>query len=504
MTDIFEFVFESLNIGIYKLEDNNTQNNFVLHDKNINVFHIELSLVTLYDIIKDRYLDLIYMLYVGGKTQKEDWRKLYDDSKIISKSDKKKSLISDQKFIFMMFKDMVLLYKINIMGFDCIPENKRIYEISGRKKLNIYIGKHDISNIEVRNTKDFPNIEFLMKNLLQEGYDFFLKMLAWKIQYPTQVISNHWVIQDKGGTGKTEILANDILMRIFNVAIIGQDELTSPYTEYLRNQQIIIAEEIEGYENEKKIKMLTNAQKLRVREIYKGGYEVMNIATWILFSNDIKPLKLSRNDRRFNVVGGGLRLSPGTDGDWSKTLFKSKKANESFFENYHQNIDSEIRNMIAYLKGLKVTRTEIQQTLNTKFKQQLEEINYSSDEMFISEIKDIGFEGVVEEYWGKNKGDFYKDYIIDRSNDNDINQGTWIKSGGLYSLYVEYSRLSGLRPCGKTYFFRKIKSIDWYDNIFGESLIISTDSHKHRVIKIKNKIFDSNSPLDNIPDDDLI
>jgi len=278
----FKKIYHSFNCEFYKIEDNNTPNNFVLYNKSNNIFQTEISLINIFDILKDKHLDIMFELFINEKIDNKKLRikpktnhdktnimdkisksshnhqvqlqiKELENFKNSSDDEKKLILINNQKESFRLFKNIVLLYKININGFEIIPNNKKIINRNGEKYLNIYRPLIDIDKIEIKLDREFSHIERLLKNILNEGYEFFLKFLAWKIQHPLNTIANHWIIQDDGGTGKTEILANEILYNIFNCSIIGQDELQSPYTDYLINKTFIIAEEIEGFSNEKKV-----------------------------------------------------------------------------------------------------------------------------------------------------------------------------------------------------------------------------------------------------------
>ena len=461
---------------IYKLDTITTQNNFILYDNVTNSFNVEISLIMVFDILKEKNIRAMFEI-AGINNGKFDIKLL----KNLSDYELNEMIILNQKQVFHNFKMFVLLSKINITGIDIKPENKRISIINGKKYLNIYQPKLDFETIPISKERNFYHIEILLKNILGEGYEFFLKLLSWKIQFPLIIIPNHWIIQDDGGTGKTEILINEILDKIFNISIIGQGELQENYTDYMKNKVFIIAEEIEGFSNEKKIKQLTGSKKIRIREMYKSGYDVTNYNTWIILSNDIKPLKIGLNDRRFNVVGGGLRIAPDSSGDWSKTLFKSKEGNFKFFEGYHKNIKQEIINLVAYLKSLSLNRQELQQTLNTKHKRDLEEINYTSEFLFIEELSELNLENFVHEYLELMPGNFLIKNIISKDGE------TWIKSKSIYTLYSIYCKFSNLKQISKFHFFRRLHKTPNYNTFFGKSKVISFENKKFQAINILNK-----------------
>jgi len=467
--------FNLLNFKIFKLDDNTSQNNFILYDIEKKEFWTEISLIMMFDILKEKRLNLFFDILVQEIFFEN--KKLFNN---VDENQKKELLIRYQKPFFQIYKNLVLLYKVNVKGFDIIPESKLLINKSDGVYLNLFKPVIDFTTIKATTKRDFYHIETLLKNILGVGYEHFLKLIAWKIQNPTEIISNHWIIQDDGGTGKTEFLANDILDKIFPVSIIGQAELENNFTYYLKNTMFIIAEEIEGYSNEKKIKQLTGSKKINIRELYKNGYNVTNYNNWIILSNDIKPLKITIEDRRFNVVGGGIRLAPLKDGDWSKTLFKTKENNIKFFDNYHKNIKQERINLIAYLKSLKLNRVELQQTLNTKQKKDLQEINFTSEFVFFEELENLGIDNIINEYLNKSPTQFLKNNIINKDD------GVWIKSSALFFVYVDYCQACNLKPIGKSHFFRRAYKVKYFNDLFIENKIISYDNNKFMALKINS------------------
>lgn len=486
-----EDIYKKLNCEIFKVEDSpNSINCFVLYDKNLNIFQTDISLISLFDIITTKYIKLVFELFLlslpdsEGKSpnRKGLYNNSFKDWEKYSYIELKELIINLQKPVFKEFKDLVLIYKQNINGFDIVPNNKLLIKRENKVYLNLYQPLIDFDKIPLKTEREFPHIERLLKNILGEGYEFFLKFLAWKIQRPLDIIPNHWIIQDDGGTGKTQILGSYILSKIFNCSIIGQEELESPYTDYLKNKVFIIAEEIEGFSNEKKIKRLTGADKITIREVYKPSYTITNYNNWIILSNDIKPLKISLNDRRFNVVGGGFRLSPDSSGDWGKTLFGTKEENFKFFKGFHKDINKEIRRLIGYLKTLKLTRQELQQTLTTKHKTDLEEINSTSEHIFINEIISLGLDNFARENVKNGNITTIMNSIIN------INKKNYIKSNSIYNLYTDFCKCDNLKPLTKMNFFKRLPKTKYYHKIFSDKKLISSEGKKFQVLGLKNKL----------------
>lgn len=480
---------KDFDIEVFKLNTaSNISNNLIMVDKTINKIYTDTNLINIFDMLKEKNLEL-FAEYVLSP---DDWTMLKDDKNEYTLLKLKYYLLQNQKRTFGAFKDIILLFKENIDGYSFKPTDEMIIVENGIKYLNMYKEKTTFKNLKPNINSKFPCCETLLKNILQEGYEHFLDFLAWKKQRPTEIIRSHWIIQDDGATGKTEILGNYILAKLFNVNIIGQDDLTSSFNEYLMEGTILICEEIEGFENEKKVKMLTGAQTLLINGKFKTPFKIKNYSNWIICSNDIKPLRLSIDDTRFNVVGGGVRLMPKANQPWEETFFKSQKANEEFFKKFHKNIKTEIKNMHKYLLARKVNRNKVQINIMTKQKQELLEINFTSEFEFMRDLKDFGISSLMNEYGGNFKENFKNNSFVIIN--NGTNKGNWIKISYLYKLYKLFCENSGLKNISKNPFFKRLRKTPEFKTIFSISKVISHDGDKQRLLKIINN--SNNEPLE--------
>lgn len=475
-------------IEIFKIDSVNGQNNLILCMNDTKTIIRDTSLFNIYDIIKERYL-ADFMKFMCSENKKICEMYKIDKDNLTDIALMKQCAVENQKPFFGSFKNYALTTKKNVYGYLFLPINKRIVKINKERYFNINNPKLEFNDLTPIEERKFPHLELLMKNILQEGYEHFLNFLAWKLQKPTELIPNHWVIQDRGGTGKTEILGEFILERLFNIAIIGQDDLNSQFNAFMSYSTIVICEEIEGYENEKKIKMLTGSKFITINEKNRPTFKIRNFNNFIIFSNSFKALKISNDDRRFNVVGGGKRLIPTSDGNWEKTLFKSKEENKKFFKEFHEQLDEELRNLYQYLIGKKVERIEVQQNISTKAKSELIEINNTSEIEFLREMLEIGIEGIAKEYWNRPYIDFLEKAIV--SMPSGKHKGAWVRSKEFYQLYKFYSRDSELKTISKNNFFRRIKETQYYDKIFSDSNFISFDNQKFQALKIKSIKFET-------------
>lgn len=488
--------FKILNCEIYKV-DTKIQKDLILFDIDSSIYYSETTLGKCYDILIEKNPYVFYYvlneIWYNKNEANVDFAICYNkgifDLEILKKIPVdyiKENLNKFSKTVFEIFRANVFSQKINVYNLSFVPIEERVVTLNNLKFFNIYKNNCFFTNLKPKPNNDFEHIEFLLKNILQVGYDYFIKFLSWKIKNPLEPIDCHFVIQDDGGTGKTKILSN-ILCKLINSVTISQNDLDSNFNSYMVNSLIVICEEIEAYENERKLKYLTGVGgTIRINEKGKGEYDIVNYSNWFLLSNDKKSIKISDKDRRFIIIGGGKRLSPLSDGDWSKTIFKNMEDNHNFFDGakgYHKNFDKELKNFYQNLISLDVQKKELLINLPTLKKEELIKLNYTSEQEFINEIIEIGLDNMFKEY--SNHKDISKCLIfIDK--ENSVNYGYWIRTSLFYQLYNDYCRVSNMKPLQKFNFFRRIYDFDEFNKYFDGNVFISHNGTKFRAIKISD------------------
>ncbi|MHA1381191.1 MAG: DUF5906 domain-containing protein [Candidatus Helarchaeota archaeon] len=267
---------------------------------------------------------------------------------------------------------------------------------------------------------------------------------------------------------------------------ITQMDLESPYNSFMAGCEWVVIEEVEGFKDAKRIKSLTGAKTFRLSEKYEKGIDVKNNANIIINSNELKTLQIDENDRRFNVGGGGLRLSPIPPFTWKETYFNNEKSNKLFFKNFSNNLDEEIKSLYAYLIALNVERVEVQQLINTKERRNLINLGKTSEKIFIDEILENGLYGVLK-LVEKNYNNIILDLI--KNIDSGINKGNWISSTDFYNLFFKYHNeylKSSTRPISNKIFYSRIINYKYAKNLIGDRKQISFNGENHRYIELKN------------------
>lgn len=486
------------NVSIYGIK-NLVKDDLILLDLRNSSYLLNVNLSKIYNLLVEEYPEIFAYLYNENKTNfDENEKSVFDKIKEYKKYDRD-SLMEiinlNSKIIYPIFKQFVMSQKKLINGISFKPINERIFESNNEIYFNTYISNVNFNNIKPTQNKDFPHFEILLKNICgdEETYNYFTKFLAYKLQNPLNPIDTHFVIQDDGGTGKSKILSQ-ILSRLVNTSIISQSDLESPFNSYMNNSLLIIAEEIEGYDNEKRIKYLTSVNSnICINQKFKNAYNIINYTNWIFLSNDLKTIKISEKDRRFIVMGGGKRLTPLKENEWHLTLFKDANDNYNFFDSkngYHNSFEKELKNYYAYLLGLKVSKKELLVNLPTSKKVELIKQNYTSETLFIEELIEIKLDGFLNEY------DPTKDLnkLIYHNPNDDGNKGYWIKNSDLYSLYKKFCQTNTYNSLTRNNFIRRIHETENYKNIFGDKKVILINGKSYRCLKLKTYI-DENKDL---------
>jgi len=134
---------------------------------------------------------------------------------------------------------------------------------------------------------------------------WFLQWLAYPLQNPGEkVLTAVLLLSRRQGIGKSFVgyLMGDIYGDNFNV--VGQDELTSTYNDWVVSKQFILGEEITGNNSRReadRLKNMLTRETLNVSIKYQPGYKMADCANYLFTSNHVDALFLDDYDRRTAV-----------------------------------------------------------------------------------------------------------------------------------------------------------------------------------------------------------
>jgi len=474
--------FDQFNTEILRNLTKSSNKGYILYDISYSNYKYDLSVFDLYDILRDKNPKLLYQkLYEESSGESIDINKISDFYA-------KKELIERSEIYYADFKNLINLYKIMVDKIDYKPINERIYFENGLYILNLFQFRNEYKDSKPDKNAKFPHIKKIIKNIAgnQIKYDFFIDLLAYKIQNPLDLVPTHLIIQDDGGTGKSDLLLGDILENIFNINIATQDDLDAGFNSFMRGSQFVWCEEVEGFEDEKKLKALTGAKWINLNEKYEKNVKIRNYNTFIVASNELRVMKITENDRRWSVIGGGLRLVPLAGKSWDETLFKSKEDNEEFFAGYHKNLKSELKQFYNYLLSVEITRSKIQIPLDNDSKSELINMNKTSEHIFIDDIIEFGFSQTIHENIMINADQFEKDFIFYKHSIDEEIEGNYIKINDLYKLYVKFCESNEYRKkLTKRIFIKRLSTYKPFIEIFDHIKVIRINENTYRCIRLK-------------------
>ena len=160
-------------------------------------------------------------------------------------------------------------------------------------------------------------LEYLCNHEDNDGklFEWVLRWCAYPIQNPGAKLKTALVLHGPQGVGKNMFF--EALMAIYGQygRVVDQDAVEDKYNDWVSRKLLLIADEVvaraELYHVKNKIKGLITGDTIRVNPKHVTSYEERNHINIIFMSNEVQPLVLEPDDRRFAVIWTPKKLSPG-------------------------------------------------------------------------------------------------------------------------------------------------------------------------------------------------
>ena len=148
----------------------------------------------------------------------------------------------------------------------------------------------------------------------RELFHWVLKWLAYPIQHPGAKMKTALVFHGPQGTGKN--LFFEAYMAIFGIygRIVDQDAVEDKFNDWASKKLFMIADEVvarlELYHSKNKLKNLITSDHIRINPKNMAAREESNHVNLVFLSNEVQPLVLEEDDRRYTVIWTPPKLDP--------------------------------------------------------------------------------------------------------------------------------------------------------------------------------------------------
>lgn len=326
-----------------------------------------------------------------------------------------------------------------LKGLGYKPSNEIIYNYDDSKYLNSYIAPKFPYNVvtEEVTEKNFENMYKIIAHLCKNDkniIDYFMNWLAHILQNPTVKLPTSFIFMGAHGTGKG-VLRNYILNYLFgsnNVTEITQNTIIRGWGDYIRNTQIIFADEINLHarihtEVCDRLKNNTTNEQITVDIKGKNSQKIQNYSHWIFTSNKELPFQIEHGDRRYIVIEQLTKIDTQTVSNIDPRV----------------NINTHTKEIYAlynYLKTLKPNFIALTKPLETEEKHNLIKESENNTVKFIDDMR--SFEN-------------FKDFLYELKIKVTIVEDT-VPSQDIYNIFKKWCENNGTIPSNKINFGREL------------------------------------------------
>ena len=166
------------------------------------------------------------------------------------------------------------------------------------------VEEHDDENDYV--IEHFTNHIKLLTNYDDEAGIYLMKYIAHLLQKPDELPQTAIILKSKQGYGKDTLI--DFIEKMIGKQYIFRtaemDDVFGTYNVGIRDKLVLQLNEVEGkggFTNKEKIKNVITENRTVIREKYISQYDQNNYLRLFILSNNINPIEITYDDRRFAV-----------------------------------------------------------------------------------------------------------------------------------------------------------------------------------------------------------
>jgi len=300
-------------------------------------------------------LALKHELYSASNI-KEVYNNLYFDEKTMEKQGSGKNAIFIEVMVKTKFIDKWLedSTRRTLKKIDFIPHNPNNAEFCPKNIYNLFDGysselpvenKEYEFDIEKEVQRFINHLDLLVGND-EHSKNYLINFIADMIQNPQNLPAVALVFKSKQGLGKDllvnyleKIIGEKYIYRTSNV-----EEVYGTFNPAVKGKLLVQINELDGkdgFAKKERLKDSITAESLNINEKNIKQFRIMNAIRWIIFSNNMTPIDIPADDRRFVVFQGADLLPEAERESYYNPLFDNLNNREvinKLFE-YFMNVD---------------------------------------------------------------------------------------------------------------------------------------------------------------------
>ncbi|MBZ0181027.1 MAG: DUF5906 domain-containing protein [Melioribacteraceae bacterium] len=279
-----------------------------------------------------------------------------------------------------------------------IPENYKVFSVlfnpkkmenkfdDEAKEFNLFTpteymfyGKNN-QNISLQN--NCPYINALLTNLIpvDSERDHFINWLSTAFN-TREKLRTAWLFKGGQGSGKN-LFFDKVIVPLFgkrHTSVVDDDRLQSDFNAYMMNKLMIAFNEVANEENKvkrsvkSKIKAIITDTQIIINQKNVKTFEIENCANVMFFSNEVVPVLIEYDDRRFNVVETGGKLG-------EVQLFKTDP--QLFINKLSEELDKFAQYLVNY--DYSIVKTDV--VLSNTAKRNIQEMSMNKYELFAQKL----------------------------------------------------------------------------------------------------------------------
>ncbi len=276
-------------------------------------------------------------------------------------------------------------------AIDSLKKNGILFYTEHKKYLSIFQG-YDYTLLP---ETDYNVIELFMNHWREviaagneEVFKYSVNWVARVLQNPS--IKNETVLCLTGCEGAGKNIFTNTISDLFGVYanpnVCRFDDIVGQFNTVIENKKLIVVNELQSVDTGKPVNFDTLKSVItdKTININRKGHdlrEVENVANFIFVTNNLVPVKITANDRRYMIQ----QVSNSRIGDFNYFhRLDSARHNKKF-----------MNNLFSYLMKLDVSKYNPREIPETEAREQVIEANITPIELFIKKHKNLLLEGVV-------------------------------------------------------------------------------------------------------------